>query len=781
MTRAKLRSFLSSDVAMLVAWGCWLAVRVIGESTLQLGSLISIARAIQLAALILALLHGVTAPVSHEPRVEAAWLVGIALLCASGFVSDNYVLAQAAVLVYGSRGMDKLPLYRESLLIIVSLCLLLVLLSQLGVVEDIIVETRADRVRHCLGFLWPSRLPNFLFTVIILLVLIRGRYLRLATRLALLVASCMLYFLTKSRGPFLASVLLVACKIVLWFRPQDELPAWARRSLVAMFPSFAVLTLVPSIVYDHNISWMRRLNWVTSNRLIYSHNAIASQGVTLFGNPAFDDASVADPLAGYLDAAYLRLLCSMGLVAFLLVMVVLVMLTIHATKRNDRPLLACLFVCALHSCLEGNLLWIQYTPLLFAASDAIDERLGATRSTAPLPADGPVLFAVCTPFQLFSALCVRLNPQLCDEGAGCDLLISPNFPRANEYASQLRRSGLFQNVVVFSSYEGTYFPQVKDFIDYLVHPGRRRREFASRWPLLGQSYTQVYCADPNTVIDVRLFQCEDGATVTLFDEGAGSYNGSMASTFCVDNAAVATDSLGFGLRQRVKFALKDLASIVDVLGRYQCVPARIALFNTTENVRRIYRDVPIKQNVLPDLVRIAQACPLLAEGNADCYRSAGVVFFASWDDALPVRRQLELAQWIGGQVGRPVVFRPHPRSNVQGLEAEGVTIDTGGVLWELLCAAGAVDSQAILAGFASTAQVMPKVLRNEEPPLLVLSSLLDNSVPYKQRLVRAAEQFQDLYVNKARVQIPQHAGELRDAVRALECVGRREATDDGSH
>ena len=93
---------------------------------------------------------------------------------------------------------------------------------------------------------------------------------------------------------------------------------------------------------------------------------------------------------------------------------------------------------------------------------------------------------------------------------------------------------------------------------------------------------------------------------------------------------------------------------------------------------------------------------------ADAYRDAKAIFFASWDDALPVQEQLEIARVLGEAAGGPVVFRPHPRSESAQLACEGVLIDRVGALWELLCVRGLVNKQALLAGFSSTAQIVPK-------------------------------------------------------------------------
>lgn len=776
MTLDRIKKVLASDRLYLFAWSCWLAIRVIGETAIELGPFGRVLKLVQLLMLVAALAHGLTTPsVRHTVRSELAWLAGIALFCVSGLISRNYVLAQAVVLVYGSRGVRKDVLLKQTLWIIVAICAFTVLLSQVGLVQNIIVETRSDRVRSCLGFLWPSRLPNFLFTVLMLVMVVGKGRMSVPAHVAFTALAGLLYLATKTRGPLLATVLLLAFSVVLQIWPRLELPRWARALAEWVHPLCAALTLVPSLLYNHSIGWMHQLNYLSSNRLIYSHNALMQGGITLLGSPAFDDATVSDRLAGYLDAAYLRLLCSMGVIAFVVFLFALVLLTSYALRKKDRALVACLAAVAIHSTLEGNLLWIQYTPILLILSDAVDEALGvAVEKNSPTPST--VLFAVCTPFQLFSALCLRLNTSVCSEDSTYDLMVSPNFPNANRYVSELAKSGLFERVFVFAAYEGTYFPQVKDFAAYLLHPKQKCEGFLARWPQSDRRYDAIYTADPNAIIDVRLYAASEDVEVYLFDEGAGSYNGSMASSFCIQNCALDVRRLSFGTRASVKFWLKDIANVVDITSRYQFVPSAIYLFNVSESVGRVYTGCELRHNELADIASLEEACPSLSTKGDDAYRTAGLVFFASWDDAMTVEQQLDLAQRIGQKLNCSVVFRPHPRSLVEGLHAEGVAIDASGNLWELICLKQHVPTDAVLAGFSSTAQIMPKILCGTEPPLLLLANLMNDSVPYKRRLVSAGAQFRDMYEDQSRTLILTSQAEIDTACDALANLANGEVT-----
>lgn len=292
-----------------------------------------------------------------------SWLI-VVLLGISSYVADGSILLQGITLAYFVRNCDIATIFRVSL-VAASLMLALVLaLVFLGVISNGTDGSTSVRTRWTLGFEWASRAPNLFLTICLSLLVLYGRKLNILVIVACFVASVVFYEFTDSRAPFLFTVLVLVVAVCakIW-RPR--MISFLVRCLTTMsFVVGAVAVILLSMFYDPNNTFMRFLNGALSNRLNCSHMAFDNVGVSLLGSNVFHDDTIHDNFVGYLDSAYLVLLFSFGILAFIVVMILLTRMASSANISADFCLVMAVWITAAHGMIEWTLLYAQYTPFL---------------------------------------------------------------------------------------------------------------------------------------------------------------------------------------------------------------------------------------------------------------------------------------------------------------------------------------------------------------------------------------------------------------------------------
>ena len=112
-------------------------------------------------------------------------------------------------------------------------------------------------------------------------------------------------------------------------------------------------------------------------------------------------------------------------------------------------------------------------------------------------------------------------------------------------------------------------------------------------------------------------------------------------------------------------------------------------------------------------------------------------------------------------LGNQAVVRVHPRQADK--QVPGLQRDTYANLWELECMEQ-IGSDHVLIGAFSTAQFMPKLLKNAEPTVICTYKLLFNDLtdPFWQGAEKFIADFKAMYSDPEKIQVPETLDELRE-------------------
>lgn len=292
-----------------------------------------------------------------------SWLI-VVLLGASSYVADGSILLQGITLAYFVRNCDIVTIFRVSLIAVSLMLALVIALVFLGAISNGADGSTSVRIRWTLGFEWPSRAPNLFLTICLSLLVLYGRKLNFLVIVACFVVSVVLYEFTDSRAPFLFTVLVLAVAVCAKMRRTRAVPFFVRCLTTLSFLAGAVVIILLSVFYDPDNTFMRFLNGALSNRLNYSHMAFDNVGVSLLGSDVFHDDIIHENFVGYLDSAYLVLLFSFGILAFIVVMTLLTRMASNVNVSADFCLIMAVWIIAAHGMIEWTLIYVQYTPFL---------------------------------------------------------------------------------------------------------------------------------------------------------------------------------------------------------------------------------------------------------------------------------------------------------------------------------------------------------------------------------------------------------------------------------
>ena len=375
----------NDDPLLEVCWSTWLTVRLLMATAIHLDTSNIFMKITIVCALLPLAVREVLRFKSYE---HGDWilLACFAVLIPSAFVSKDTILIQSMAIAFAARKNNYQTLLRFTCLVLMVETVAVVLLSSVGVIPTVTHYDTRGYIRESFGFAYPSRLPNILLTLVLSMQCIaeRGRVSFPAALIA--VASIIVFWFGRSRGPFAFTIMA----ILVWTAGSmlPELEAKARRVFGVLFASsYAVCALVMTYLcatYNKEIPWMKAINDVTSNRLLYSNNAFKSAKPSLFGTSMFSEEINVG--VGYLDSSYLKLLLTSGILAFVIVMALFMRCAYQAAMKNNVGLAGALFVVALHATMEWQLTSIMYTPMMFCLfmdTDALSE--GPSKAAGPRP------------------------------------------------------------------------------------------------------------------------------------------------------------------------------------------------------------------------------------------------------------------------------------------------------------------------------------------------------------------------------------------------------------
>lgn len=247
----------------------------------------------------------------------------------------------------------------------------IIISSQLGIVQDY-TETIIDgRFRHYLGFLYSLYPAAILFGCILICCYLKKKR---VWSCALLLVDIYVYIMTRSRISFFLSIIvLILCnrnfirkvlsfKIVKWL-------------VTCCFPISAIICLLFTVFYSSNRQWMKNLDKLLMYRLSLSKAALIRYPISLFGSSVdFSGATVSSTGQKYtyshsyltVDSAYLDALVKYGILTAVAIIAFFTVLMVRSYKKNNYSMVFILLMISLHCCIDFSMFNLTYNAFLLA-------------------------------------------------------------------------------------------------------------------------------------------------------------------------------------------------------------------------------------------------------------------------------------------------------------------------------------------------------------------------------------------------------------------------------
>lgn len=335
--------------------------------------------------------------------VDVIGLGAVALVGLVAIKSAHYELALVALFVFCARNIEFAKIARFALKITVAVFIIVVAAASLDIIKDYLwgVGVPGERIRHGLGFRYTT-LPTHVFLNIVLLYgfLTRTRA-SIGVIAGLMAINLAIYSATGSRNSFLLVafflVVLLAFKIPFLRRLYGRFLMVATGAL--SFGGFFVLSFLAAWFYTPRIGAFVKLNSILSNRLAQTNASmhkygfpLLGQDITFMGNGLNNAGEVVKSKPGdydlnFIDNSYMLILVNYGLVFTAVVLGAFTLLGLAAARRNDKVLCAILFVIAVHSVIDPQLVDIAYNTfvmLLLAIHVRKDEAHSPPGPPAPI-------------------------------------------------------------------------------------------------------------------------------------------------------------------------------------------------------------------------------------------------------------------------------------------------------------------------------------------------------------------------------------------------------------
>lgn len=283
------------------------------------------------------------------------------LFFVSGMNIQHKFFFLTAILFVATFGVDSVIISKVALCIQGVMLFVVVILSQVGVLEDKIFISGA-RIRHILGFNWVTVAPIIFFFSCLLYFYVRSDKMKWYEAIPLEIINIYFYQMTDTRMTFLL------CSIVIvFFAIQSIWNGWfdLLRKLKWLYPVVPVILVIIAILAAYlynpeNALWLK-LNAIMSSRLQLSHDAIMYYGMPLLGQKIvwngfglLNDGQVTN--YNYVDCSYLQIGMWYGVLVLVVVIFIFIYGIYKAIKVNNYWAVFIMLFAMLHSMTEPHLI-----------------------------------------------------------------------------------------------------------------------------------------------------------------------------------------------------------------------------------------------------------------------------------------------------------------------------------------------------------------------------------------------------------------------------------------
>lgn len=242
------------------------------------------------------------------------------------------------------------------------------------------------RTREYLGFRYPLYPMVLYCNLLSVWLFLRRQKIRLAELICLLLMALYLFKATDARLSFARCMILLLFSLVYKIRPMEAVQVKEiSRVMICAFGVAAAVMLVVSFDYSSSAQWMRKLNEVLEDRLLFGKIAYQKYGLSFWGRDISFLGHGLDVFGkheigkyDYVDSFYVLTLIKYGILAFGIMLIFWTYAQYIAYKKNDFIGMFIFATIALHFMIDDlpkylyfNTFWIIAGQLFFEGKPAI--------------------------------------------------------------------------------------------------------------------------------------------------------------------------------------------------------------------------------------------------------------------------------------------------------------------------------------------------------------------------------------------------------------------------
>jgi len=281
------------------------------------------------------LIFGLKVLMTEHSVLEYIMMAGLLLLCLIVYRNTG----EKGMLLYftmmlGMKGVSVQRVFKTGAIVQVTAFMALVLLSLLGIKEEIIyVQSRmgmGEVLRHALGYPHPNTLHTTYVCMMVLIMYAFGNKNRkrlVVTSGCLFLGSVYIYLYSCSNTGLLASVLYLT--VNFYFQIRKSISRIEKIFIYSLYPACLVFSIIGPLVIKGKLFDI--INKLLNTRWGLSIYYLQNEPVTLFGT-RFKEAPTTHHM---IDSSFLYSFLQLGIVAFLVITGVY-LLTIHETVKKDK-------------------------------------------------------------------------------------------------------------------------------------------------------------------------------------------------------------------------------------------------------------------------------------------------------------------------------------------------------------------------------------------------------------------------------------------------------------
>jgi hypothetical protein len=275
--------------------------------------------------------------------------------------------------IYCARRIPFAKIAHFTLNVSIALVCIIVLSGYFGIIDNI-AAFKSGRVREYLGFRYALNLPGILLNMTALWIYLRKNRITILGAFGWGFVNWIVYYLTDSRISFVIAEALLVAALVMRFWPklvEKIKPLWWLA--VSSFGVCGAFSLIMTVVYDHSLPWMRRLNSMLESRLRLGHRSLVEHGVSWFGEriewlgnglDAFGNSTTG--VYTYVDCLYIKILQRYGII-FTVVLAALMCWSMYKLyKRREYHILLISATVAVHCVLDDLSFALHYNTFWIA-------------------------------------------------------------------------------------------------------------------------------------------------------------------------------------------------------------------------------------------------------------------------------------------------------------------------------------------------------------------------------------------------------------------------------